>query len=257
MIRLQDGRALLSLPLHLPADPAVPFAGVTRPARFEAPLVPDVEVMQTERRDYVPGWLWTPAALLVLACCALFVIAISRGLVRAAGSDPAPSRPASRAEAAAHPGAPMGLTALVSLPVTAPATLLAAAREIPRLTDALTRLAASDGPLARLSTDGGALDRLVDVSETLDRLAGLDETLGRLAELERTLERLGALSASLDGLAESAESLPELAVTVARLDVTIASLDETIAPLQGASERLGRVVDRLPHRRTRGNGNGD
>ena len=71
MIRLHHGRALVTLPLHLPRDAAVPTAGVTRPERF----VPDVEVMQTERRDYVPGWLWTPSALLMLAFCGAFVVA--------------------------------------------------------------------------------------------------------------------------------------------------------------------------------------
>jgi hypothetical protein len=89
-LRLQRGRALVALPLHLPADAAVPTAGVTRPRHFSAQFVPDVKVMQTERRDYVPGWLWTPAALLMLAFCAAFVIAIAIGVARAAESDPAP-----------------------------------------------------------------------------------------------------------------------------------------------------------------------
>jgi hypothetical protein len=82
-LRLHSGRALVSVPLHLPRDPAIPTAGVLRPARFEAAFVPDVRVMQVERRDFVPGWLWTPSALLMLLLCAAFLVALSAGIARA------------------------------------------------------------------------------------------------------------------------------------------------------------------------------
>jgi hypothetical protein len=98
-LRLQRGRTLAAVALHLPRDPAVPTAGVRRPARFTATLVPDVAVMQTERRDYVPGWLWTPAALLMLAVCALFVLGIAAGIARAAEAEPAPRTPRRRRRA--------------------------------------------------------------------------------------------------------------------------------------------------------------
>ncbi len=43
-----------------------------------------------------------------------------------------------------------------------------------------------------------------------------------------------------------------------RLDDTIGVLAEAVQPLQGASERVGRLVDRLPERRRRGrDGSGD
>ena len=81
-LRLQQGRALLAVPLHLPREPSVPTPGVTRPERFSANFGPDVEVMQTERRDYVPGWLWSPAALIMLLACGLFVAVIAAGMAR-------------------------------------------------------------------------------------------------------------------------------------------------------------------------------
>ncbi len=81
-LRLQQGRALLAIPLHLPREPSVPTPGITRPERFSASFGPDVEVMQTERRDYVPGWLWSPAALIMLLACGLFVAAIAAGVAR-------------------------------------------------------------------------------------------------------------------------------------------------------------------------------
>jgi hypothetical protein len=86
-IRIQSGRALVALPLHLPREPSIPTPGVTRPGHFSAAFQADADVMQTERRDYVPGWLWTPAALLMLAFCALFVLGISTGLARVADGD--------------------------------------------------------------------------------------------------------------------------------------------------------------------------
>jgi len=95
MLRLHDGRVMASIPLHLPRDTGIGTAGLTRPDRFAAAFVPDVDVMQTERRDYVPGWLWTPAALLMLAFCAVFVAAIAVGVARAVDEAPARTAPPS------------------------------------------------------------------------------------------------------------------------------------------------------------------
>lgn len=104
-IRMNAGRAMLSLPLYLPREPAIPTPGVTRPEQFTASFISDHEVMQTERKDYVPGWLWTPAALLMLTLCAAFITALAMGIARASSDDdpdprdtdgdPAP-RPAAR-----------------------------------------------------------------------------------------------------------------------------------------------------------------
>ncbi|MCW2985082.1 MAG: hypothetical protein JWR63_2652, partial [Conexibacter sp.] len=93
-LRLQSGRAFVALALHLPREPSIPTPGVARPEHFTAPFVSDVAAMQTERRDYVPGWLWTPSALLMLAFCGLFVLGISAGLARVAADDPRPGAPA-------------------------------------------------------------------------------------------------------------------------------------------------------------------
>jgi hypothetical protein len=83
LLRLHKGRSMLGIPLYLPDDPSIPRAGVVRPDRFSASLVPDSRLMQTERKDYVPGWLWTPAALVMILCCMAFLIAMSIGIARA------------------------------------------------------------------------------------------------------------------------------------------------------------------------------
>jgi hypothetical protein len=94
-LRLQSGRAFVSLPLHLPREPSIPTPGVVRPAHFTATFISDVAAMQTERKDYVPGWLWTPSALLMLFFCGLFVLGISSGLARVAAAATPPRGPAS------------------------------------------------------------------------------------------------------------------------------------------------------------------
>jgi hypothetical protein len=83
LLRLHKGRSMIGVALHLPRDPAIPSPGVTRPDAFSAALVDDHRLMQTERRDYVPAWLWTPAAIVMLLCCAAFLTAMSIGIARA------------------------------------------------------------------------------------------------------------------------------------------------------------------------------
>ena len=93
-LRLQQGRTLVALPLYLPREPEIPTPGVTRPERFTATFGSDVSVMQTERRDYAPGWLWTPAALLMLLACGLFIAALALGIARVtAPEEPRSARP--------------------------------------------------------------------------------------------------------------------------------------------------------------------
>jgi hypothetical protein len=114
-LRLQSGRAFVSLPLHLPREPSIPTPGVVRPAHFTATFVSDVTAMQTERKDYVPGWLWTPSALLMLLFCGLFVVGISMGLARVA----ADVRPA-RGRRPGSPATPREPRSRQSSPQTAP-----------------------------------------------------------------------------------------------------------------------------------------
>lgn len=78
------------------------------------------------------------------------------------------------------------------------------------------------------------------------------EELGRGAgDLADLPDRLGDVS---DHLAETCRVLDSLVAetgSLARLDETITVLAETVQPLQGASERVGRLVDLLPESRRR------
>lgn len=105
MVRLHRGRELAGLPIYLPADPAIPVAGVAAAPRFERAFVRDHELLQRERLDDVPGWLWGAAGLVVLALTAALLALIGWALVRIARSQepvaPAPAPQPERAEAAA------------------------------------------------------------------------------------------------------------------------------------------------------------
>jgi hypothetical protein len=68
----------------------------------------------------------------------------------------------------------------------------------------------------------------------LARIGDLSESVRQIAELEESLVRLSSLTETMTELQES-----------------VAALAATVAPLQGATERLGRFVDRIPSRRTR------
>jgi len=85
-----------------------------------------------------------------------------------------------------------------------------------------------------------ALERLADSTDDLRRLADASEDLRRIL---RTLddEDLGVARETLQGLVEA----------VSQLNRVVGSLNATVSPLQGATERLGRLVDRLPQGRRR------
>jgi hypothetical protein len=76
-----------------------------------------------------------------------------------------------------------------------------------------------------------ALERVADLGATLE---GLLETLRPIANLES----LGPVLESLDR-------------SIGNLDGAIASVAETLAPLQGTTQRVGKVVDRIGNRKAR------
>jgi ABC-type transporter Mla subunit MlaD len=88
------------------------------------------------------------------------------------------------------------------------------------------------------------------IALALERLAASTDDLRRLADTGDELRRL-LRAASGDDLVQARETLQRVADTVAQLNLAVASLNTTVSPLQGATERLGRLVDRLPQRNRR------
>jgi hypothetical protein len=105
VLRVQNGRTIMGVPIYMPADSAIPGAKeVPARATFTRPFVADHELLQRERKDDIPGWLWTAACLVVLALSLIFMASLAWGVARVAratgGPDDGtpPAEPARRTE---------------------------------------------------------------------------------------------------------------------------------------------------------------
>ena len=87
MLRMENGRSLVAAPIYMPADPAIPAAGIPASATFTRQFVTDKKILQ---REAVGGsiWLAVPAYLLLLAIVTAWLIALGRGLRRLEDTDP-------------------------------------------------------------------------------------------------------------------------------------------------------------------------
>jgi hypothetical protein len=84
MIRLNRGRDLAAIPIALPADAAIPVQSVPALASATRAFQPDRHVLQRERRQDVPGWLWGLAGLVVLSIASALLLVLGWGLARLA-----------------------------------------------------------------------------------------------------------------------------------------------------------------------------
>jgi hypothetical protein len=96
MIRMNRGRDLAAIPLALPADAAIPVAAVPARASATRAFQSDRHVLQRERREDVPGWLWGVAGLVVLGVTAALLLVLGWGLVRLARRGAAAEAPERR-----------------------------------------------------------------------------------------------------------------------------------------------------------------
>jgi hypothetical protein len=81
-LRIQQGDALVSMPLFMPKDEAIPAKEVPAAARFTRPFQPDIEVLQRERKQDVSGALTLTAYLTVLAIALALIALIAWSLLR-------------------------------------------------------------------------------------------------------------------------------------------------------------------------------
>jgi hypothetical protein len=82
MFRLQQGDALVSMPLYLPRDRAIPAPEVPALARFTREFGADHEYLQRERKEGVPGGLTLSAYLTVLLIALSLMALIAWVLIR-------------------------------------------------------------------------------------------------------------------------------------------------------------------------------
>jgi hypothetical protein len=114
MIRFNGGRDLAAIPVAMGADAAIPVAAVPARAVSVRAFQRDQHVLQRERRQDVPAWLWGAGGLVVLGITSTLLLVLGWGLVRLArrGRDAvdAPAAPVAAAPAAER--APSGTPAL-------------------------------------------------------------------------------------------------------------------------------------------------
>jgi hypothetical protein len=84
VIQLEADRAVLALPLYMPADAAIPAPEVPASPRFRRSFEPASEVFMRERRDDVPAGLLGTAYAVVLVLWSAMIAALGWGLVRLA-----------------------------------------------------------------------------------------------------------------------------------------------------------------------------
>ncbi len=108
MIRMNRGRDLAAIPVALPADAAIPVPAVPALATATRAFQPDRHVLQRERKQDVPGWLWGLAGLVVLGITSALLLVLGWGLVRLArrgSAGPPPPQPAGAPVERTAPGA--------------------------------------------------------------------------------------------------------------------------------------------------------
>ena len=81
-LRIQQGDGLVSMPLFMPKDEAIPAAEVPAEASFTRAFQPDIEVLQRERKQGVSPALKVTAYLTVLAIALALIALIAWSLLR-------------------------------------------------------------------------------------------------------------------------------------------------------------------------------
>ncbi|HEU4974445.1 MAG TPA: hypothetical protein VFT50_05105 [Baekduia sp.] len=87
VLRVQRDRTIMGVPVYLPEDAAIPAPEVPALSHVTRPFVADHELLQRERKDDVPSWLWTVACSVVLVLALIFFAALSWGVARVARGD--------------------------------------------------------------------------------------------------------------------------------------------------------------------------
>ncbi|HEY6425455.1 MAG TPA: hypothetical protein VIY28_19870 [Pseudonocardiaceae bacterium] len=93
LVRLQDGRTLTAVPIYLPADAVLGKPEIPALPQVTRDAVKETQIMQRERKEGVPDWLWSTASGVVLVCAVLLVLALGWGVSRVSRA----SQPAARA----------------------------------------------------------------------------------------------------------------------------------------------------------------
>ncbi|MCD9196748.1 hypothetical protein [Aeromicrobium wangtongii] len=86
LLRVQDGRTLAAVPIFLPADAPLKAKEVPAEASFTRDFVPEIDILQRERTDEHPAWIWAAANMVVLLCSLGIILGICVSVSRVARS---------------------------------------------------------------------------------------------------------------------------------------------------------------------------
>lgn len=84
LLRVQDGRTLAAVPIFMPADAPLKVKEVPASASFTRDFVPEIDILQRERKGDTSPWLWGAANMVVLLCSLAIIIGISVSVARVA-----------------------------------------------------------------------------------------------------------------------------------------------------------------------------
>ena len=82
LLRLHDGRMLSAVPVYLPADEAIDAEDIPAENGVVRDVVPEVEILQRERKDDSSGLMWALASVVVLFCTLVLILALAWGVSR-------------------------------------------------------------------------------------------------------------------------------------------------------------------------------
>ncbi|OBG28822.1 hypothetical protein [Mycobacterium sp. 852002-51057_SCH5723018] len=81
LVRIQDGTTMTAVPIFMPADSAIPAPEVPVEMSSTRKFVPEITILQRERNQNSPTWLWNVGSGLVL----MFTLMVVAGLTWGAG----------------------------------------------------------------------------------------------------------------------------------------------------------------------------
>jgi hypothetical protein len=87
-LRLHRNREVIAVPIYMPRDTAIPAPGIPAKPQFTRTFIDDKKLLQREKKDDVPGFLWGGANAAVMALYVAFLTALAIGVGRVARRDP-------------------------------------------------------------------------------------------------------------------------------------------------------------------------
>jgi hypothetical protein len=92
LLRVQDGYTMTAVPIYEPADNAIPAPEVPALATSTRPFVQEITILQRERDQNAPAWLFTAGSIVVLILTLMVITALTWGAGRLNNAECAPEK---------------------------------------------------------------------------------------------------------------------------------------------------------------------